>query len=317
MSNSAIGGGGFGLKSMVGIFSCLLGLGIIYFGLGVGTETPKKEAVAGAKTSAPAPSQRPVQAMNMALGNMVVLAHDLGLSIRTSKDVPFESNKIVLRIESQLQRLRDLYRQESAKNPALVGNVMVQFNLAPSGEVTQVKELSSRINDAEFRKTLAVEIAKWSFTDLVPENLTVTCPLLFVREGMDITTLVLWEKSLANLADKPANTQSSAVMAPIVPAKASATAAAMVPNRATAATVTKTTPAGAAKLDGNEVQIKYPTLLRKDPNFSATSLMTFTIGTRVTILNKNGDWLEVRSAPNGQTGFIRREFIKPLDVAAN
>ena len=317
MSNSAISGGRFGLKSLVGIFSCLLGLGIIYFGLGVGTETPKKAAIAGAKPIAPAPSQRPVQAMNMALGNMVVLAHDLGLSIRTSKDIPFESNKIVLRIESQLQRLRDLYRQESAKNPALVGNVLVQFNLAPSGEVSQVKELSSRINDAEFKKTLAAEIAKWSFTDLVPENLTVTCPLLFVREGMDITTLVLWEKSLANLADKPANSQSSAVTAPIVPAKASATATATVPNRATAAVVVKTTATSSAKLQGNEVQIKYPTLLRKDPNFSATSLMTFTIGSRVTILNKNGDWLEVRSAPNGQTGFIRREFIKPLDVAAN
>jgi hypothetical protein len=302
---------------MVGILSCLLGLGIIYFGFGVGTETPKKQANAGAKTSAPGQPPRPVQAMNMALGNMVVLAHDLGLSIRTSKDVPFESNKIVLRIESQLQRLRDLYRQESAKNPALVGNVLLQLNLAPSGDVIQVKELSSRINDAEFKKALVAEIAKWSFSDLVPENLTITCPLLFVREGMDITTLVLWEKSLANMADKPANTQNSAVTAPIVQAKASATSSATVPNRASPATAAKTTATSSTKLDGNDVQIKYPTLLRKDPNFSATSLMTFTIGTRVTILNKSGDWLEVRAAPNGQTGFIRREFIKPLDVAAN
>jgi SH3 domain-containing protein len=313
MSTSAISNGRLGLKSMVGIFSCLLGLGIIYFGFGVGTETPKKEANAGAKSPAAAASQpqRPVQAMNMALGNMVVLAHDLGFSIKTSKDTPFEGNKIVLRIESQLQRLRDLYRQESAKNPALVGNVLLQFNLSPSGEVSQVKEIASRINDAEFKKALVAEIGKWSFTDLVPETLTITCPLLFVREGMDITTLVLWEKSLANLTDKPAIAQTGTAATPVVQAKATAA------SRVTAATVVKSTPASAAKLDGNEVQIKYPTLLRKDPNFSATSLTTFTIGTRVTILNKSGDWLEVRSTPNGPTGFIRREFVKPLDVAAN
>jgi hypothetical protein len=141
--------------------------------------------------------------------------------------------------------------------------------------------------------------------------------LLFVREGMDITTLVLWEKSLANLTDKPANAHSNAVATPVAQAKAPATPTATVPSRPSTAPVAKTAATNSTKLDGNEVQIKYPTLLRKDPNFSATSLTTFTIGTRVTIMNKSGDWLEVRSAPNGPTGFIRREFVKPLDIATN
>jgi len=317
MSNSTISGERFGLKSVVGILSCLMGLTIIYFGFGVGTETPKKAANAGATPKASTQSRRPVQAMNLALGNMVVLAQDLGFSIKTGKEVPFDGNKIVLRIESQLQRIRDLYRQESARNPALVGNVLLQFNLTTSGEVSQVKEVSSRINDNEFKQALIAEIAKWSFTDLVPENLTVTCPLLFVREGMDITTLVLWEKSLTNSTDKQAAARSTANSTPIIQTKTPATPAAIAQSRPTSVMVAKTTGNNSAKPEATQVQIKYPTLLRKDPNFTATSVMTFTIGTRVTILNKNGDWLEVRSMPNGQTGFIRREFVKPLDVAAN
>jgi hypothetical protein len=33
------------------------------------------------------------------------------------------------------------------------------------------------------------------------------------------------------------------------------------------------------------------------------------------VLNKQGDWLEVRSTNNGPTGFIRKEFVVPVDVA--
>ena len=129
----------------------------------------------------------------------------------------------------------------------------------------------------------------------VAENLTVTCPLLFVREGMDITTLVLWEKSLANAPDKttPSRTSSAAT------------------------TVAKAKPelAVAKKADTNEYQIKYPTLLRKDPNFSSTAITSLSIGSRVTIESRAGDWLEVRGTANGPKGFIRKEFIKPIEVA--
>jgi hypothetical protein len=32
------------------------------------------------------------------------------------------------------------------------------------------------------------------------------------------------------------------------------------------------------------------------------------------VLNKQGEWLEVRSTNNGPTGFIRKEFIVPVEV---
>ncbi len=284
--------GGLTLKSVgAGV---LVFLTVVYFRFGVGTELPKKAANASAPTGAQAREQKPVQAMNMALGNMVYLAQDLGFAIKNVKDAAMESGKVVVRIESHLQKIRELYRQESVKNPALIGSLLLQFNISPTGAVNQVKEISSRLQDAEFKQAIVAEVGKWSFADVVAENLTVTCPLLFVREGMDITTLVLWEKSLATATDETT---------PIRAASVTTTVAKVKPE-----------PIAVQKTAASEYQIKYPTLLRNGPNFSSTSLTTFTVGTRVTVENRVGDWLEVRSAANGPKGFIRKEFIKPIEV---
>jgi len=64
-----------------------------------------------------------------------------------------------------------------------------------------------------------------------------------------------------------------------------------------------------------ESQVKYSTSLRKKADFSSASLTTIAAGTKVTVLNKAGDWLEVRAAADGPIGFVRKEFVKPVDVA--
>lgn len=298
------------MKTIIGVIFGLVILGVAYFRLETSNQSPKKEAVASAKPMAQA--QKPVQAMNMALGDMVFLAQDLGFSITNHKDFPPESGKITLRLESHLQRVRELYRQETAKNPNLIGSVLLQFNISPSGEVSQIKELSSRVNDVDFKKAIIAEVSKWSFAEVVSENLTVTCPLLFVREGMDITTLVLWEKSLASIGELPAQSRHAAADGIPTP-QAKAPAAIVAPPAAVVNE--KTQLQSAIKADATEFQIKYPTLLRKDPNFSSNSLMTFTIGTKVTMLKRYGDWLEVRAGNTGPTGFIRKEFVKPVELA--
>jgi hypothetical protein len=280
-----------GSKGVGGIAVCLIALAVVYFSFGIGGESPKKSANASAPSQPQAQALKPLQAMNLALGNMVFLAQELGFSIKTAKDAPFESNKIALRIEGHLQRLRELYRQESGKNSSLVGSVLLQFNISQSGEVSQLKELSSRINDGEFKTAVFAEVAKWSFADIAPEDLTVTCPLLFVRQGMDITTLVLWEKSLANLGEKAAPIQSAVKI------------------------VAKAKPAKTVPPAANESQVKYSTSLRKEANFSSTSLTTLAAGTKVIVLNKAGDWLEVRPSADGPSGFVRKEFVKPVEVA--
>ena len=238
--------------------------------------------------------------MNLALGNMVYFARDLGFSVKNSAGAAVDASKIAARIENQLHGMRSLYRQEIGKNAALAGNLVLQFHVSSSGEVSHVRELSARLNDDEFKKSAIAQAATWSFAELVSENLEVTCPLLFVHEGMDITTLVQWEKSVETSLVKTAAARPTPA-----PVNAAKVAVAAVPAAQRAV----------MKADGKEFQLKYATSLRKDPNFSAPSLLTFTIGTKVTVLRRQGDWLEVRSRADGPTGFIRKEFVTPIELA--
>jgi len=296
-----------GFKEIIGIASCAFGLGLVCFGYGIGTESPKKEAVAKVQAADAKNSKRPVQAMNLALGDMVFFARDLGFVVRNAKGDTVDPSRIAARIESQLTGIRDLYRQEVSKSPALAGGLVLQFNISPNGEVSQIRELSSRLVDGEFKKTVADEASKWSFGEIVTEDLQVTCPLLFVHQGMDITTLVQWEKSLGNSSDKPVLARSAGGPAAQQPAQTT--------RNSVAARSAPPVQAPAVKPDVKEFQIKYATALRKEPDFSSPSLTTLTIGTRVTVLRRQSEWVEVRSTANGQTGFIRKEFVAPVEVA--
>ena len=287
-----------GLKGIFGIVGCMLGLSVVYFGSGVGTESPKKNAVAEAVPAAQSVHKKPVHAMNLALGNLVYFAKDLGFIVRTGKGEPADSRKVAARIESQLQGIRQLYRQAIGKNPELAGSLTLTFNVDPSGAVSQVRELSSRLHDGVLKSAVAAEVSEWSFADIVTENLTVTCPLLFVQEGMDITTLVLWEKSLGDHEN-------------ITPWVRTGDPA----QKSSAPAVAKVKAAPALKPAGRKFQIKYTTLLRREPDFSAATLTSLTIGTKVMVLSKRGDWLQVRSLDNTATGFIRKEFVAPVEVA--
>jgi hypothetical protein len=70
-----------------------------------------------------------------------------------------------------------------------VGSLILQFIVNPAGQVSQVGEITARLNDPG-EQTVAVETGRWAS----PGNRTLdgaaSCSSL---EGMDITTLVRWE----------------------------------------------------------------------------------------------------------------------------
>ncbi len=170
-------------KGWLGKGSIVLGLGLLVFGAifystGGGTKTSTKPAAAPLDRNA----QRPVRIMNMALGPMVFLARELDFTVKNAKGDILDDSPIATRVENQLLGLRDLYRQEIAKNTKLVGSLILQLTITPAGEVIQVKEVSGRINDAEFKKTVAVEIAKWTLRH--PDSRTRNCSVpTAVRSG--------------------------------------------------------------------------------------------------------------------------------------
>ena len=301
-------------KIVIALSSCVFGLGLIVYGFGAGIKSPKQKASAGANSPAEAPRKKPVRAWNMALGDVVIVAQELGFSISPAKANTIEQSKVVARIDGQLQTLRELYRQEGEKNPGLMGNIILQLNVGATGDVTQVKEISSRIPDGDFKKAIIAEVSHWSFQQIIPESVTINCPLLFIREGMDITTLVQWEKSLAQLEDKPTTARGANQSRPIQQAKTVETP--RVAQALTKAVSSKqAAPHASTRPAQSLYQIKYATALRAEPNFSSASVTRFTIGTKVSLLNNHGDWLEVRATDSGFSGYIRKEFVAPVDLA--
>ena len=301
-------------KIVIALSSCVFGLGLILYGFGAGIKSPKQEASAGANPSAEAPRKKPARAWNMALGDVVIVAQELGFSISPTKANTIEQSKVMARIDGQLQTLRELYRQEGEKNPGLMGNIVLQLNVGATGDVTQVKEISSRIPDGEFKKAILAEVSHWSFQQIIPESVTINCPLLFIREGMDITTLVQWERSLAQLEDKPTTGRGTNPGRPNQQAKTVETprVAQVLPKTVSSEEASARPSTRAAQ---SLYQIKYATSLRAEPNFSSASVTRFTIGTKVSLLNNRGDWLEVRATDSGYSGYIRKEFVAPVELA--
>jgi TonB family protein len=72
-----------------------------------------------------------------------------------------------------------LYSRALRDRPDLQGKVVVQLTIAPSGEVTDCKVLSSELNDPELERKLVARIKMFRFDDKDVESITTTKPIDF------------------------------------------------------------------------------------------------------------------------------------------
>jgi Bacterial SH3 domain len=301
-------------RVVIALTSCVFGAALILLASQIGPKLRDKTGTTGEESSAKPEQKKTRRALNIALGNVVVVAPDLGFNAKALKAGQVEESQIAARLESQLQGLREFYRQESERDPTLMGGMLLQLNVNPSGDVTNVKELVSRITDTEFKKAVLAEVSKWTFAELITDSTTITCPLLFVREGMDIATIVQWEKTLGQFSEKSviAKTSTQAIQQ---------TQAQEGPKRSEPVVKTAAVPNKVKAEQNSEVkslprvyQIKHPTAVREEPNFGAPSVGKFIAGTKVTVIAAHGDWVEVRADDAGLAGFIRKEFVTPVEI---
>ena len=305
-------------RTIIALTSCVFAIGLMALGLSAGSGSRATTAKPQDQANADNLHKKKLPTWNMALGNIVVVARELGFSIQGEKGAVLEEGKLASRIEGKLQPLRELYRRESENNPALMGAMTLQLRVNQTGEVTDVKELASRITDNEFKKAVLAAISDWHFSDLVPEAAIIHCPLLFVREGMDITTLVNWEKSLGQSGTKTTLAKNSPP-----PNQANKSSDSLKgADRTSKAVNTATGKPSATKMAAEEYadtlyQIKYGTAIRKEPSFSSPAVAKVTTGMNVTVLARSGDWLKVRYAEGGPSGYLRKEFLAPITMVKN
>jgi len=181
-----------------------LGLIAVAFAVARKPEITQPNSASGEKQDS-----KPSTPWNLALGNVVVLAPELGLNASAPEKGKIEPARIAAKIEAQLTGLRQLYREQSDSDPALLGGLTLQLTLGNTGQVAEVAVLSAQLKDKNFRKVVVAEVTKWNFGEIAPEGTVIDCPLLFVREGMDIATVLNWERSLRSLREEYAPAKST------------------------------------------------------------------------------------------------------------
>lgn len=72
-----------------------------------------------------------------------------------------------------------LYSQSLRENPALQGKVVLELTIAPSGEVTDCKVISSELGDAELERKLVARVRLFRFEDRDVAVMTTTKPIEF------------------------------------------------------------------------------------------------------------------------------------------
>jgi len=300
------------IKRLVATFvRCTCGLALILLGY-VAASKPLVENDATPKTTAAESKPPKSQARwNPALANLVIIAPELGFGITGQKDSASDSDQILKRIEAQLIGLRQLYRGEAEKNPVLMGHLLLQLTVDSSGKVIHAKELSSRIPNDDFKQAVIGEAYKWQFSQIVSDSVSINVPLLFVSEGMDVTTLLQWEKTLGPYERTATEVQS--VSLPMQEGISPETTSAKVVSASQKRKSSRQRPeSSATTLAAGFYELKYSTKVRQEPSFESPLLTEVPAGTKVEVVAVRGNWLEIRPKASGPTGFIRSEFAAPV-----
>lgn len=74
----------------------------------------------------------------------------------------------------------NIYNRALRKNPSLTGQVVVELTIAPGGQVTAVKILSSELGDEALERKLMLKIKKFKFSNSSVAEITVTYPIDFL-----------------------------------------------------------------------------------------------------------------------------------------
>jgi TonB family protein len=89
---------------------------------------------------------------------------------REEIEIVFDRNK---------SAIYSLYSRALRELPELQGKVVVQLTIAPSGEVTDCRLVSTELNDPELERKLIARIRMFRFEDKEVEAMTTTKPIEF------------------------------------------------------------------------------------------------------------------------------------------
>jgi TonB family protein len=255
-----------------------------------------------------------------------VLAVDsFGLSIQAKKDSAATREVLEQAAVQHLARLHRTYSRWADTHGDLMGSLRLKLTVDATGKVVSVDSLASHVTNSTFAKTVLDDVRKWKFPKAGAEAAEITVPLLFVPKGMDPDTVVQWERKIRSAQEGETSTADLRVAskAPIsgegersaegerAPTALPSVSHVIQPSAVKSSTVPIVKP------KKEEVLISVKTnrsiAIRENPRFSAKTVHEVDEDTQLNIVENRGDWLKVKIADAGFIGFVRKEFVSPIN----
>ncbi len=250
----------------------------------------------------------------------VVLAVDtFGLTIR-AKNASSSTRELFEQIAVEhLAKLHRTYSRWADGNGDLMGSLSLKLTLDATGTVVSVDPLASHVTNANFTRTVMEDVRKWKFPRGRVEAAEITVPLLFVPKGMDPETVVQWERKFrsAEEGETPAAGMRIASKAAIstvgggTPMVSASVPDSDQPKTTKSSTVHSPKPKTEETLTA--AKTNRPVAIRENPRFSAKKVLDVDEDTELSIVENKGDWLKVKIADAGFIGFVRKEFVSPIN----
>jgi hypothetical protein len=218
----------------------------------------------------------------------------------------------------QLAQLHHIYAGWVATDQDAVGSMLLRLHVDGAGKVVRIEPLRSRLSSSDFAKVVFEEIRQWNFPVGAAQSIEITMPLLFVPKDLDANTVVQWERrtrdseaerKIAKLAQgSPAAALAVATVAAVQPSSTNANPESG--HQVANANVKKTI---SPKPSLPVVKTTQAVALRQQPRFAAERVHEIDAETELNLLERKGDWLKVRMADARAVGFVRKEYLTPVN----
>lgn len=106
-------------------------------------------------------------------------ARRVGASGRSARS----REEVELEFDRNKGAIYQIYTRALRENPDLKGKVVMEITIAPSGEVTDCKVISSELNNPDLERRLVARVKTFRFSARDVESLTITKPIDFFPAG--------------------------------------------------------------------------------------------------------------------------------------
>jgi hypothetical protein len=197
-------------------------------------------------------------------------------------------------ITNQLGALNKAYALWQESHPTASGTVALKLSVAPSGKVLRIDEVVSRLTEHRLLDVVVTEVKKWQIPLGGTKIAEISVPLIFVGG-----------RALPVKLAAPRQTRG-----PTVVSEPRLTTGAKSP----AGMATKRQLPVASSKPHAKTEISRTAALKDEPRFAADAIEEVDLGTHVTVLREERDWIKVKVETSGNIGYMRKEYLAAYDT---